>query len=450
MQTTEPIPAAAELAAVADPEIKPLTTPAPVAARGPRAWSASASFWMLQASHTVIDIYPVIIASLAVTINERLSLTPAQYAAMFAVGPVVSGLPQVFFAWATDRFDTRFCAWFGLALGAVCLCSLGFAQTFWQLIVLQILGLTGTGMFHPVGAALAGQLAQGALRHGRSWGVSIFYAAGMVGGIFGPILCTRMTREWGMESLVWLIPPSLAVAWMLHRATARAPHRHDGHHALHRSLPAHERRERWRAVWLLFFANVMRFVVNTGIIVLFGYWARAHEPTNTARATDVTGNLVSALSIGMMVFGLAGGRLIRPGHEKGPMIWCSIIGAALVGITALVGTHIGLWAMYIAAALSALGFSAVIPCTISLAQRLLPGRTGLASGLMLGTSWSVACVAPWYASLLLGGVALQDIATLPAWRLDAAFGGFAVLLLISALLSAVMPTKLMRFVGRHR
>jgi MFS family permease len=352
--------------------------------------SARASFWTLQASHAVIDVYPVFIASLAVTLNDRLDMTPGQYAAMFAVGPIVSGLPQAFFAWATDRFDTRFCAWFGLALGAMCLCSIGFAETFWQLIALQVLGLTGTGMFHPIGAALAGQLAQKALHHGRSWGVSIFYSAGMVGGITGPIICTRMTEAWGMRSLAWLIVPSMLFAWVLMRATARAPHRHDGHHAAHRALSAEERRERWRAVWILFVANIMRFVVNTGVVVLFGYWARARIQDDVAKATNLTGNLVSSLSMGMMIFGLLGGRLIRPGHEKTPMFWLSLAGAIPVALIALAGDHLGMWAGYLMAAASALGFAGIIPCTISLAQRLLPGHTGLASGLMLGTSWSLA------------------------------------------------------------
>lgn len=418
----------------------------------PRAsmWNVRSSFWALQASHSVIDIYPVFIASLAVTLNSKLAMTPAQYAAMFAIGPVVSGLPQAFFAWATDKFDTRFCAWFGLALGAVCLCSIGFAQNFWQLIALQIIGLTGTGMYHPIGAALAGQLAQKALRHGRSWGVSIFYSAGMIGGIIGPLLCTRMTAQWGMQSLAWLIPPSLLAAWALYSATARVAHRHDGHHATHREMPRDERRRRWGAVWLLFVGNTMRFIVNTGVVVLFGYWARARFPADLAAATNLTGNLVASLSVGMMVCGLTAGRLIRPGREKGPMIWLSIAGAVPISIAAMIGDHVGVWAMYIATAVSALGFAAIIPSTISLAQRLLPGHTGMASGLMLGTSWSISCIAPWLVSWMFGGVSLDDIGSLPTWRIDMAFGAFALLLIVAAVLAAVMPSALLRRIAEHQ
>ncbi len=443
----EESPCMLEESPVACPKAAPpaLNAPAQPHTRG---WTARRSFWAVQASHTVIDVYPVFIASLAVTLNDRLRMTPAEYAAMFAVGPIVSGLPQAFFAWATDRYNTRFCAWFGLALGAVCLCSIGFAETFWQLIALQILGLTGTGMFHPIGAALAGQMAHAALRHGRSWGVSIFYAAGMLGGILGPILCTRMVGAWGMRSLAWLIPPSMIVAWILMRATADAPHRHDAHHALHRALTDDERRQRWRAIWILFFANVMRFVVNTGVVVLFGYWARSRF-AGVREATNLTGNMVSALCIGMMICGLGGGKLIRPGRERGPMIGLTALGAAPVALIAFAGDAAGLWAGYIMAACSAVGFAAVIPSTISLAQRLLPGRTGLASGLMLGTSWSIACVAPWYAKLLLGGVGPDQIATVPAWRMHAAFTGFAVLLLVAAALSMMLPRQLLKHVAHH-
>lgn len=412
-------------------------------------WSPRAAFWVVQVSHAVIDVYPMFIAALAVMLNERLRMTPGQYAAMFAVGPIVSGLPQAFFAWATDKFDTRFCGWFGLAIGSACLCSIGYAQTFEQLLILQIIGLTGTGMFHPIGAALAGQLARYAVRHGRAWGVSIFYSAGMIGAILGPILCTRMTIAFGMKSLAWIIPPSLLVAWVLFLATSKAPHRPDGHAAIHRAIPPDERRERWRAVGLLFVGNTFRFIVNTGLIVMFGYWSRARFPADTDAATRLTGNLCSALAVGMLIFGLLGGRLMPAGRERAPMIWLTLFGAVSVATLGLIGHHLGLWAMYAACVVSALGFAAVIPGTVSLAQRLLPGRTGLASGLMLGTSWCISAVAPLYISLMLGRIPLEQVATLPMWRLDAAFGGFGVMLLVSAALAWMIPSGLLERLAKQ-
>ncbi len=45
----------------------------------------------------------------------------------------------------------------GLAIGALCIGSIGLAQNFWQLIALQIVGVIGAGMYHPISTALAGR-----------------------------------------------------------------------------------------------------------------------------------------------------------------------------------------------------------------------------------------------------------------------------------------------------
>jgi MFS family permease len=127
----------------------------------------------------------------------------------------------------------------------------------------------------------------------------------------------------------------------------------------------------------------------------------------------------------------------------------TLVGAVIVGAAGFAGTWLGEGAMYLMVAASAMGFSAVIPTTISIAQRLLPGRTGLASGLMLGTAWSVSAVAPALAQLFFGGVNLANAPELQSWRIDIAFVGFASLLIISALLTWAIPSDLLKRIGHH-
>ena len=54
----------------------------------------------------------------------------------------------------------------------------------------------------------------------------------------------------------------------------------------------------------------------------------------------------------------------------------------------------GGWMAVVLCVLAGLGYGGVIPTTLSMAQRLLPHRTGLASGMMLGGAWSIAAVGP--------------------------------------------------------
>ncbi len=406
---------------------------------------------MVSGAHVVVDMYPVFFPSLMLALKAGIGLQAWQIALLYATGPIVSGTPQLFFAWASDRLDTRLCGWFGLALGAVCISLIGYAETFWTLWLLQVLGMMGTGMFHPIAAALAGQLG-GAVRPagGRAWGISIFYTAGMVGGFLGAMLCTRINAWFGLGALAWFIVPGLITAAFLRSATRTIGHRHENHRELHASIPPDEARLRWITVALLFFQNVLRFTVNTGLPVLFVIWAESRFPDSVSRATNLTGNLIAAMTVGMGLFGLMAQRVAPPGREKGPVIVLTLLGGFCVALTGFAGTHLGTWAIYIMAALSAIGFSAVVPTTISIAQRLLPGRTGLASGLMLGTAWSVSAVAPWLAKWFLGGTPIDRAFTLPTATIDFAFVWFALLLVAAVLLTAVMPGGLLKRIADHR
>ena len=349
-----------------DGATSPATRATPVPAPMPRE-RASRSYWILNASHTVIDIFPIFMTSLMIVFQDKLALTELQVTLLYMATPIFSGLFQPFFAWWTDHRDTRFCGWFGLLLGAVCISSIGLAQTFWQLLILQAVGVIGTGMYHPIGAALAGQLGHRAMRHGRAMAISVFIAAGMIGQSLGPIICTRINDWFGMGHLLWLIPPALLMAYVLHRTTNHVPHRHDNHREIHASFPPAERRRRLFAVTLLTVSNSARFICNIGLFVMFNHWARAHIPGDADAAANLNGNLSSSMTLGMCLSVIVAARLIRPGREKGAFIALSLLGATFVAGFGYVGEWCwGLRADH--------GWIAMIPLYI-VASATAPART---------------------------------------------------------------------------
>lgn len=409
-------------------------------------------YWTVVGSHVVVDMYPIVWASLVLVFTQRLHLTGDQVGTIYAAAAVVSGLPQGVASWATDRFDTRLCGPIGLLLSAACMSALGWAGDFWQLLVLIGIANIGNAMYHPIGAALSGQVGGRILRGGRAVAVSIFFAAGMIGSILGPIVCTEINARWGLGHLGWMMVPGFITAAALHLATRGLGHRAHNHHEIHASFAPDEARARWRTVWTLFAGNCIRFIVNTAMFVLFPIWAAARfaGPENVIRATELTRSLIIAMTIGMGLFAIFAARLVRQGHERRAIFVLSILGAIFTAATGFAGTHLGVWAMYAAAGLSGLGFAAILPITIALAQRLLPGRTGLASGLMMGVAWSVAALAPAFARVFLGWIDLKNAAALPFWRIDLAFAGFGVMLLLAGWLALRMPEALLRRVADHR
>jgi MFS family permease len=122
----------------------------------------------------------------------------------------------------------------------------------------------------------------------------------------------------------------------------------------------------------------------------------------------------------MAIGGLVAGAVVRPGREKWPLVVVPLLGAPFVAIFPMAGIQAG----YLLAVLAGIGFAAMIPVTMSVAQRLLPHRTSLASGMMLGGAWAVAVVGPVIAERCLEA---------PAIGLDRTFGLTAVLLALSGI-----------------
>jgi len=112
-------------------------------------------FCVISSSHGLVDVFPMFITSLMIVLQDRLAMTGWQETVVWVATPVFSGAFQPLFAWLGDRYDTRLAGPLGLAIAAVCIGSIGFAQSFWQLLALQAVGVIGVGMYHPAAAEVA-------------------------------------------------------------------------------------------------------------------------------------------------------------------------------------------------------------------------------------------------------------------------------------------------------
>ncbi|MHC4415267.1 MAG: MFS transporter [Planctomycetota bacterium] len=423
------------------------------AARHPRY-----DYWAVVASHALVDVFPMFITSLMIVLQDRLALSRGQETAVWIATPIFSGLLQPLFAWLGDRYDTRLAGPLGLAVGAVCIGSIGFAQSFWQLITLQIVGVIGVGIYHPTAAAVAGQTGTRALCHGRAFALSLFVASGMVGHTLGPIVATRVNDWFGIVHLAWVIPPTLVVCVLLHLATRDAPHRPHDHHELRAALTPGQARRRWYAAALLSGQNALRYTVNVGMFILFNYWASSRIPDDPDAAAVLNGNLTAAMTIGMGAGALLAGRFLRPGTEKIAFAVTAVAGAFFVGAINVAGdwgqamfdtSAMAMIPAYVAAALAAVGFFATIPASVGLGQRLLPSHTSLVTAILLGVGWMIGALARPISSAFLGGIKLDEAWMLTDTTLNRAFVGFAVLLALAGVLALMMPAQTLREAARQ-
>src|SRR5262245_27740184 len=137
-----------------------------------------ARVWATVVVHGVVDFFSYLLIPLMPLLIARLQLSTGQTAAILAMGALASGLVQPAVAWISDRLETRWLGTIGLIAAVVAYSLMGYATSFEQLMLIQAVGAAGVGAFHPVAAAVVGELS--AAR--RSLGVSIFFLGGMIGG----------------------------------------------------------------------------------------------------------------------------------------------------------------------------------------------------------------------------------------------------------------------------
>ncbi|RMH30029.1 MAG: MFS transporter [Planctomycetota bacterium] len=424
---------------------EPAPAPRPTVATGARPTEpdrARLRYWVVVASHFVVDLYPMFIISLVASLQHRLALSETQAAVIISINGVVSGLSQPIFGWLGDRLNTRLFGAAGLAVGALAISGIGWAQTYWQLLALQILGMAGVGVFHPVITAVAGRLAPGALtgrlggRSARGMGLAIFFAAGVgAGGFVGPIVATRINAV-GPDGVRWLLAmavPGLVAAGALWALTRRVPHRAGAAESRADGALAAvaSERDRWLAVGLLFVSNTLRFTVNLGLFYLFKRLAeeRLGAAGTAAGVASLHGDALAASQIGMGVSALLIGRRLAQGHERGAMIATGLLAAPVI----LLMPALSGWALLAAAFAAAFGFFGVIPTSISLAQRLLPHATGVTGAILMGGGWAISAAGPILAERVAG-----------AWGLPAAFAVLAGLMASAGGAAALISRRLVR------
>ena len=430
--------------------------------------------------HFIVDVFSFIGIALLPMLAVMLDIRPEQKAFLLALGSVTSGIVQPVVAWASDKLDTRALGTAGFVVAVLSIGNLGMAQDFTQLAVLYGIGAMGVGAFHPPAAATVGQL--GGKK--RSMYIAIFFLAGMIGGIVGNVF-TPAYVEWmtpdaieggavdprqGLLAIRWFIPIGLLGALVLAKAIHSSGHRHHGAHEHQNSWDRRERRSRWRGVWVMYACNVLRFTTNMALVYLFTEWASRFvlaqhgggELTNAMgiEASRVNGLLQASMQMGMGAGGITLGFILAARFEKTVFIVLPLLGAisiACIPWLSAVDPGFARWVVMGAAVLSGVGFGAVIPVSLSLAQRLLPHRTSLVSGMMLGGAWMLSFIGPMGAEVVqyglnakpsVPGIVLDLVAMLPdgfeaklmaGFGLDAAFMVTAGILAVAGIIAVFLP-----------
>ena len=100
--------------------------------------------------------------------------------------------------------------------------------------------------------------------------------------------------------------------------------------------------------------------------------------------------------VGQGLSGLLAGALIKQGKESWPLILTPILFSPCLMSLAFLKPGVVSFAV---CTFVGIGYAAMTLITISVGQRLMPGHTRLASGLLLGGAWAVGSIGSGLAEL---------------------------------------------------
>ena len=367
----------------------------------------------LMLGHFTVDLYvgllPVLYPLLASTFHldlKAVGLVTLAYSGM-------ASLSQPFFGWLADRYGTRL---IGLALlwTASVFSTIGFAPSFPVLLALAAAAGLGSGMYHPLGAVSASAVIP---ERQRNIAMSIYVTGGTYGVALGPLIGALLFSVFGLHGTAFMIIPGcLSAAWLLAEMRSIALPRRAREHVVVPAVPI-------PLVPMVAIIGVMmsRSWTILGIEAFIPTWYKS-----LGYGPSFYGPLASAIVLASAVGTIGAGSLAdRYGRRA------VTIGSLLLSIPPIL-----LFAQFTGpiAFLTAglVGFLAAStgPLMLVMAQQLMAGRAGVASGLIMGVGFITGAL-----GVPVTG-ALADAYGFPtALRLQ------AVVVLLTVLVAAFLPSE---------
>lgn len=359
------------------------------------------SFWAIAVGHTTVDIFtsmgPVLLAFLSAQV---LPVSNTQIGAAVSAQQLAGSLSQPLFGWLADRGGARWQRWLGAGgvlwtvIFLVIAVALAMTGQYWLMVVPYALAALGSGAFHPVGTMLA---AEADSDHAAS-NLSYFFLLGQAGLALGPALAgilldranppgtgaVTVTPIYVLGLLALLPIGLLAINMPSGRARSRPAVAASPEATA--SLPV-------RALTLLALMVMLRSMAQPGSVAFIPrlFQSKGWDPTEYGL---ITTSFWLASGIAGVIFGQLADRYDRR-HVIAGSLLLSVPALYLLPVS---GEKFLAFGLAIAAGALTGGSHSVI---VALAQTLIPGRKGLASGLTLGFLFATGAVG----SLLIGGLA---------------------------------------------
>ena len=326
---------------------------------------------VLMMSHFTSDLLSGILPMYLPVMKERFELSNAAIGFAILAYSGMSSLTQPLFGFFSDRQGRRWYLAATLVWSSSLIAMYGFAPSYQIFLLLAALAGIGSGAFHPIGASTVAQVSEEGQRNGA---MSLYTVAGTLGWGLGPLVAVALLGVFGPRGSALLIIPGVAIAGLVYRRMAVVERVRRARATVATTVQRSER-PRWGLLTRVVAVTMLRSWTFLSVLQFIPIWYNELGYGPGFYGPLVT-MIIFAGAVGTLLGGLFADRL-------GPRR--IVVGSLALAIPALL-LFLGLpgpLALVTGLLFGALA-DASLSVTLVMAQRLVPGRIGIASGVILG------------------------------------------------------------------
>jgi MFS transporter, FSR family, fosmidomycin resistance protein len=329
---------------------------------------------ILSLGHLTVDIYQGALPATLPFLKESLGLSYTMTGLIMMMSNLASSILQPLFGFYSDKKGKAILLPVGLLCAGIGFSLISIPASYMAVLVLVIVSGLGVASYHPEGYKTAHFFTG----EKSVTGMSIFSVGGNLGFSLGPLLSIYIIQYLGFSSLPMIVLPSLLCTAIIlyHRKTIAIPVlEHEEKQKAARRTPL----SAYVSLFILIAVVVMRTWTQMGLITYIPFYY-----INYMKGDPV---FVGKLIFTYLFFGAVGTLIGAPfadrwGHKLFLVIsmFLGTITLPLIFVPFVQNSYL----LFAVLGLQGMLMISTFSVTIVMAQKLLPNRLGIASGLMVG------------------------------------------------------------------
>jgi FSR family fosmidomycin resistance protein-like MFS transporter len=334
----------------------------------------------LSFSHFLNDLIQSLVPAIYPLLKTGFQLTFSQVGIITLTYQIAASLLQPVVGFITDKKPLPYSLPVGMFATLVGLITIAFAPSFAVILLGAAFIGMGSAVFHPEASRMARAAAGG--RHG--FAQSFFQIGGNTGSAVGPLLAAFLILPYGQKNMSWFSLAALLAMIVLSMVGAWYKRFHLSKRASGpkvATVSPYSRREVTVSIIVLMFLIFSKYFYLSSLTSYYTFFLIDKFGIPVQQAQFLLFLFLAAVAVGTFFGGPIGDKVGRK-----YVIWVSILG--VLPFTLLM-PHVNLFWTAVLSVIIGLVLASAFSAIIVYAQELIPGRTGVVSGLFFGFAFGM-------------------------------------------------------------